>query len=206
MKSKTLIPGVKKNRLTIIEIIKHEGKRAFICKCDCGNKKIIKACNFTGKRATKSCGCAEIKHGHSMHGKTREYSSWDNIRRRCDLKYSQCRRSKTYIELVKSGKAIDPRWFNFKNFLNDMGLCPKGKTSIDRIDNSKGYWKDNCRWANQKEQNRNKISNIYFTHENTTLCLKDWITKLSLNENTVRARIRLGWPIKKALDLYPSIT
>ena len=28
----------------------------------------------------------------------------------------------------------------FENFYNDMGDCPKGKYSVDRIDNSKGYF------------------------------------------------------------------
>jgi hypothetical protein len=41
-----------------------------------------------------------------------------------------------------------------------MGTKPDTGYSIDRIDNNKGYCKDNCRWATCKEQNNNKRNNI----------------------------------------------
>ena len=45
----------------------------------------------------------------------------------------------------------------FKNFLEDMGERPEGKT-LDRIDNTKGYSPDNCRWASWCTQNANRSS------------------------------------------------
>lgn len=50
---------------------------------------------------------------------------------------------------------IDPRWHDFAEFYKDMGDRPEGLT-LDRVDNLKGYCKENCRWATRKEQANNK--------------------------------------------------
>lgn len=51
----------------------------------------------------------------------------------------------------------DPRWRRFENFLADMGEIPEGYT-LERIENDRGYCKDNCRWATNREQSLNKVT------------------------------------------------
>ena len=65
-----------------------------------------------------------------------------------------------------SSQGIDycAEWENFKQFLADMGERPHG-TTLDRIDPTKGYYKDNCRWATSTEQSRNR--------KNVRLCEAD---------------------------------
>ena len=56
------------------------------------------------------------------------------------------------------GVRVCARWFySFDNFLEDVGNRPDGY-SLDRKDPTKGYSKDNCRWADIKTQSRNKIN------------------------------------------------
>lgn len=43
----------------------------------------------------------------------------------------------------------------FANFLADLGPRPHG-TSLDRIDNEKGYSPENCAWRTPKEQRANQ--------------------------------------------------
>ena len=57
----------------------------------------------------------------------------------------------TSTEVVESRLRTD----EVRELLSDMGEKPEG-LSIDRIDNSKGYCPENCRWATDAEQVQNR--------------------------------------------------
>ena len=53
------------------------------------------------------------------------------------------------------GVSVCARWHTFDNFVEDMGIPAAGET-LDRIDNSKGYCPENCRWVPQRAQKLNR--------------------------------------------------
>lgn len=94
---------------------------------------------------------------------------------------------------------VDPRWVSFKKFLLDMGKKPEGLT-LDRIDSSGGYCRENCRWATDKVQSQNRRNTYWITDGEETLTLKDMCLKIDSDYRTIHARVRAGWPIDEALS------
>jgi len=90
------------------------------------------------------------KHNMSLSS---EYRIWHAMIQRCTNK-----KDKSYKNYGGRGINVCERWLIFVNFYADMGDRPFN-WSIDRIDNNKGYCKDNCRWANRSDQQLNKRRN-----------------------------------------------
>lgn len=127
---------------------------------------------------------------------TRPYSIWTGMKRRCYNKNDP-----TYQRYGKNGVKMCDKWKNsFMGFWEDMKDGYSDKLQIDRIDNLKGYCKENCRWATLIEQANNKKSVKLYTHNNKTLNARGWDRELGLAKGTVRMRIKkYGWDIKRAI-------
>lgn len=107
-----------------------------------------------------------VTHGHARKdNESPTYVSWQSMLARC--RYSNRNNSARYIE---RGISVCIAWKSFDNFLKDMGERPDGKT-LDRIDNDKGYCKDNCRWATKTEQARNTRRNKLTFEDAVCICI-----------------------------------
>lgn len=133
-------------------------------------------------------------NGNSKHGQhgTLTYKRWRAMRQR-----TSSTRSSHHADYY-AGVTCCERWADFSAFLADMGTCPVGHT-LDRIDGSKGYEPENCRWATMAEQNANRSSCILITRDGVTKTATAWARDIGLNPSTVIERIRRGYSHEKAL-------
>lgn len=100
------------------------------------------------------------------------------------------------------GIDIDPRYLGrggFENFLADIGPKPAGHYTLDRIDNERGYWPDNIRWATPKEQARNLRTTIIVEWRGRQMSLRDAAEAEGLPAQVVMLRRRRGWSLDRAL-------
>lgn len=209
MAAKEDLTGRQFGRLKVIrpaKPLKYRGKNLsrWYCLCECGAYHIVRGHQIRSGR-TKSCGClakqvrltANYRHGLEQHP---SYCSWNHMMNRC--KYVTNDNYKHY-----GGRGIqieDPRWLDVTNFVADMGVRPAG-TSLDRIDNEKGYCKENCRWATPKQQARNKRTSAYLTFEGKTQTKADWAEELGVSIDYIKHRIKKGWSLEEIIteDKFP---
>lgn len=128
------------------------------------------------------------------HGmtETKNYSVWSNMRRRCGFGPSHGVMAKTRKRYSGRGISVCERWqSSFPNFLEDMGEKPHGLT-LDRIDNDKGYSKDNCRWATYLEQGNNCRSNVKVEFMGERKGVMEWSRELGVPGSSIAKRVKRG--------------
>lgn len=111
--------------------------------------------------------------------------------------------NKSYKDYGARGITVCDDWLHSLKAFYDWSMSngyKKGLT-LDRIDNNKGYYPENCRWVTRKTQNINKRNNVNFTYEGKTQCLKMWAKELNIPYAKLYARIyKLNWPTRKAFE------
>lgn len=203
------------NKLTLLEFYrKPVGKTKQIhlfgiFKCSCSDKNIVNTrMQYVFKNITKSCGCyskeinskrmTKMNYIHGYGGSPEIYC-WLNIKNRC---YKI--KDKHYEWYGGRGIRMCDRWLeSFNNFIEDMGDRPDNKTSLDRIDSNSNYCKENCRWADQKEQLESKYNNRQIIAWGECKSLLYWIKdcRCKANINVIKYRLWvLGWDTEKSIE------
>jgi hypothetical protein len=191
--------GRRINRLTVLKKVPNPNgtESLWLCVCVCGNKVTAIGSDIR-KGRTKSCGCfrreatiaRSTRHGQSGSA---VFHSWVALRQRCKNP-----RATAYPWYGGRGITFTKRWDTFAGFVEDMGNPGPGWT-IDRIDNNKGYNKENCRWVRKIEQARNRRSCVQISYRGKTQNVTEWAHELGIDPKTLSARIRRGWPPNRAL-------
>lgn len=100
------------------------------------------------------------------------------------------------------GVRVCERWqgrTGFLNFVQDMGDKPSPQHSIDRIDTSKDYSPENCRWANNHQQAANTTRSNKHVGVSWSQAHQMWRATIRVDKKN----ISLGWShdYDKAVDL-----
>lgn len=190
------LTGQRFGRLVVLGYAGSKGRHsAFLCKCDCGNGKIINGDSLR-RGVSKSCGCLHREQVSKLmltHGLTKHYrricSALRNMISRCDNP-----KNKFYKDYGGRGITVCNEWReSVKSFVSwSLANGYEENLTIDRIDNDEDYSPENCRWITPKEQNRNMRSNIVLSIDGETKILKDWAETWGLNYQTVGRRYRHG--------------
>lgn len=187
-------------------VLKYEGNKKYTCQCECGN---IKSVDNQSLRRGKSlsCGCLQIETVKSLckkrikHGmsKSKAYHTWCSIRDRCENSNNG-----SYERYGGRGISVCKRWTqSFELFMEDMGIPPTAKHTIDRIDNNGDYEPSNCRWATMEEQQNNRSNNRVITHEGESKTLAEWCKHSGMRYSLIQWRLDAGWEFKKAIETPP---
>ena len=193
--------GIKCHKLTFVKVTteKRNGTFKWELRCDCGGTRVSRPADVLAGK-TQSCGCyqrAATSLARTTHGKsgTKRYNAWKSMHSRCSNP-----NVRSYRDYGAKGITVCPEWNDYAQFILDMGEPPEEGMHLDRIDGSKGYYKENCRWVTPKFNNRNKSSNRVISMNGETHTLIEWIEKLKLKQCTVKARLKRGWPVEQALS------
>ena len=179
------------SRLKVVGLSpKKSGRKSYwVCLCECGNKKVVRSDSLK-KGMVRSCGCLKreqdkknlTKHHRHKESKSRLHNIWIGIKKRCnnmnDDRYGG-RGIRVCEEWMESYEAF--RDWSLKNGYSD-------NLTIERKDNDKGYYPENCSWIPQSEQAMNRRSTVWIEWDGKRKSIKQWSDYLGINYGTLHSR------------------
>ena len=164
----------------------------WVCKCDCGNEKLVTTANI-GKN-TNSCGCIRNTQG-SHSNKHRLWPIFATMHSRCEKEYDAA-----YKYYGARGIRVCERWDRFPLFLEDMAEGFHPGLSIDRIDVNGNYEPKNCRWATAKEQGRNRRDSVFIDTPWGKMNVAEAAERIGMSRVRFKTRVKIGWTTEQLFD------
>jgi len=194
--SKSYPIGKRFGRITVVGIPQTVKRASAVPgRCDCGDERVY----FTGNlrvQAEPMCPTCRIASRPAKGNSRRHplFNIWKAMIQRCENP-----KHTFFGEYGGRGISICRRWRDdFTAFVADVGSRPAG-TTLDRIDNDKGYEPGNTRWATQREQMNNRRANVRIDWRGQSLTIAQAAETAGLETATLAFRMKAGWDIDRAM-------
>lgn len=195
--------GHKYGRLTVIRYYEKRKRQSspgykhyWLCKCDCGNEKVVEAYSLKTGRI-RSCGCLNIERitKHNMRH-TRLHEIWHGMKNRC--KNSSCVGYKDY---GGRGIKVCNEWQEFIPFAEwALNNGYSDNLTIDRIDVDGNYEPSNCRWATMKEQGNNRRNNRRVIYHGVSYTISELSDKTNVPYSKLSKIVNSDGDIETMID------
>lgn len=177
------------------------------CLCECWTVKFIERARLRNWN-TRSCWCYQkecakkilTKHG-MKYTRIRHIYKWMKDRTTLATNASY---KNYWLKWIKCERSC------FEDFYKDMGTSynehvkqyGEKDTTLDRIDNSKNYCKENCRRVTMKEQQNNRTNNHSVTYKwEVYPSIKNFCEALGLDYYRTKHRIEAWRSIKNVVEI-----
>ncbi len=151
--------GKEFGQLTVIALdvarSKQKGARYYLCKCECGNDHVALGYLLRSNQTSRCYACFiqskenrkvfRAKFGRHRFGHP-IWHDWMVMRRQC---INPLHPGYKYYGAL--GIKVCDRWKSFQAFCEDMGEDKPINTHLVRLDTTKDFYKENCKWGQFQE-------------------------------------------------------
>ena len=171
------------------------------CKCLlCGSEHDVVGASLTSGSSTKCRACVPRTTLKKPHRNERIYRIYTGMKQRCHNPNSS-----SYRRYGAKGITVCAEWYSNPDSFIEWALSSgyDDNLTIDRIEPSKGYSPDNCRWVSYSVQNNNRSCNSEVMYRNSLYTLADACRLAKISYNSVKTRCRrLGESQQEAFDHF----
>lgn len=180
------------NGYTILDSNNSQSGTIYTVKCEkCGHIQEKRPDSVLKRNSQcEKCGKKRIDHNASGAYGTPIYERYMRI-------LTRIRQHEEYENIEMCDEWLHD-FTKFRDWSFANGFRPE--LTIDRIDNSKGYSPDNCRWVDLKTQANNRTSNKIYTYNGETMTVAQLCDKYGVPRQLVYGRLKYGWSIEDAIE------
>jgi len=155
----------------------------------CGRVSTILEQNVRKANRNPNSRCREcIKDDCHYMTNTRFYRIWFHMKFRA----TDPRSPNFHNYGPHTGRGMCKDWASFDSFYRDMFTTYSDDLTLERVDNTKGYSKENCRWATNMEQQANKRNNRTVRYRGEDMHLAEFCRQAGVTRAAITRHLNAG--------------